>query len=884
MSSPFVSNAGGKWSVPLGLKETSGIKRILEPVSIGIPFPRGCVTHPGTLALYSDTNDRIPLQVQATAQWRDRSIQWALLDFQASVDPYQAVSYRLEIGEEFTPQLKPSSLRFWRDDPHYRVETGNGTFFLHPSIFKPFSRVVVGGREFLGDQDSQWVLADRAGKLLEPRISQWAVESQGDVRLTLRIEGAFAAEKAEGLRFMARLSFYAGSSTVVLKLTLHNPRAARHPGGCWDLGDDGSYFFKDCSWRLSLPGEGPFTQGWKENLHEPFHLKRHKAVEIYQDSSGGPNWRSHSHVNWKGEVRQAYPGYMVKKGGAWDHEGLRAEPVLFIQEGERSIAGTIRHFWQNFPKALEAESGNLHIRLFPAQFNDLYELQGGEQKTHTCAIAFTASPLEGSSVDWIHDPLRPGIAPEWYAGTKAVRYLVPRHEDPNADYCRLIDSVVQEPNSWISRRETADEYGWRHFGEIYADHEAVRAQDGPLVSHYNNQYDVIYGLLLEYLRTGDMRWDTLMQDLARHVIDIDIYHTQEDRPVYNGGLFWHTDHYVDAATATHRTYSRLNRKRLGAGASYGGGPSNEHNYTTGLLYYYFLTGDSLAAEAVQSLADWVVNMDDPGQTVLGMVDRRPTGCASSTVEREFHGPGRGAGNSINALLDAFVLTRQIAYLSKAEELLQRCIHPRDDISRHRLEDIEHRWSYTVFLAALGKYLDLKLAEDALDDRYRYARAAFLHYAEWMVDNEIPYEQVLDRVECPTETWSAQDMRKSHVLNLAAKFAPEPLRGRCLGKARFFFEASVSNLSRYGTSTLVRPVVLLLTNGYVQAYFDRYPDESAPLPTGQGEFGRPVPFSPQGHEFRRIRKWCQDFKGVLVGLKDGWSGNRNKDIQDPNKTC
>ena len=82
--------------------------------------------------------------------------------------------------------------------------------------------------------------------------------------------------------------------------------------------------------------------------------------------------------------------------------------------------------------------------------------------------------------------------------------------------------------------------------------------------------------------SGDVRWYQLMRDLARHVIDIDIYHTQEDRPAYNGGLFWHTDHYTDAATATHRSYSRANRDTQG-GSRYGGGPSNEHNYTTGLL-------------------------------------------------------------------------------------------------------------------------------------------------------------------------------------------------------------------------------------------------------------------------------------------------------------
>ena len=84
-------------------------------------------------------------------------------------------------------------------------------------------------------------------------------------------------------------------------------------------------------------------------------------------------------------------------------------------------------------------------------------------------------------------------------------------------------------------------------------------------------------------------------------------------------------------------------------------------------------------------------------------------------------------------------------------IIQRCIHPLDDISRHHFEDIEHRWSYTVFLAALGKYLDLKVAEGELDRQYAYAREALLHYTAWMVEHEVPYKQVLHRVEIPTET-------------------------------------------------------------------------------------------------------------------------------------
>jgi hypothetical protein len=84
-----------------------------------------------------------------------------------------------------------------------------------------------------------------------------------------------------------------------------------------------------------------------------------------------------------------------------------------------------------------------------------------------------------------------------------------------------------------------------------------------------------------------------MADLAAHVVDIDIYHTTRDKAAYNHGLFWHTYHYGDAGTATHRTYPRSDRGRTG-----GGGPSADHNYPTGLMLYYFLTGDEACRETV----------------------------------------------------------------------------------------------------------------------------------------------------------------------------------------------------------------------------------------------------------------------------------------------
>src|ERR1044072_3431254 len=53
-----------------------------------------------------------------------------------------------------------------------------------------------------------------------------------------------------GLDAAVRLHFCAGLGTVKVELTITNPRAAKHPGGQWDLGDAGSVLIRDLSIKV----------------------------------------------------------------------------------------------------------------------------------------------------------------------------------------------------------------------------------------------------------------------------------------------------------------------------------------------------------------------------------------------------------------------------------------------------------------------------------------------------------------------------------------------------------------------------------------------------------------------------------------------------------
>jgi hypothetical protein len=179
--------------------------------------------------------------------------------------------------------------------------------------------------------------------------------------------------------------------------------------------------------------------------------------------------------------------------------------------------------------------------------------------------------------------------------------------------------------------------------------------------------------------------------------------------------------------------------------------------------------------------------------------------------------------------------------------------------------VEHRWSYTVFLQALGKYLDVKIEQHALDFMYGYGRESLLHYARWMLEHEVPYATVFDRVEIPTETWPAQDIRKTHVFDVAAKHADEPLRTACQQQAECFFQACIRDVRSFDTCTLTRPLVILIANAFRHTYFQLHPDEHAPRPDHPYDYGKPQSFTPHLAELYQAKVWLSALSQTVKGL-------------------
>ncbi|WP_417544396.1 hypothetical protein [Marinobacter sp.] len=605
--------------------------------------------------------------------------------------------------------------------------------------------------------------------------SNWETSQKGPVFIAATLKGEWLKQNNDSLaRFQCELRVFLETGLIQVELVTHNPKRARHLGALWNLGGPGSVYFCELAVETTLLATSN-TRVTPQAIDENPSVFDLSDFNLYQDSSGGENWQSRNHVGFKVEISTQFCGYKLTNQSQRRNGGKRANPRASIEHDCEQLDLAIPNFWPNFPTSLHKQDNKVTIGLFPKDARNAYELQGGERKTLRCLMAHH---FNNSISATAYTPLVPVLAPDCYERADAFPWFKANTQPDALD--KLIAEGLDGKSNFFAKREVIDEFGWRNFGDIFADHETLYQNEGepPFISHYNNQYDPIYGFARQYALTGDKRWFQLMDDLARHVVDIDIYHTDEDRVEYNNGLFWHTDHYLDAHTAAHRTFTRHNETSSTPGQT-GGGPASEHCYTTGLLYHHYITGAPASRDAVLQLANWIrASHEGQGGLLEQLLALKKHDLPKLKALLKGERPSshqypftRGTGNYLNTLLDASLLEPGADWLEHAEVVIRKTIHPADNIKKRNLLEVETGWSYLILMASIARYLFLKREAGNTDIHYSYARAAFMHYANWMVENERPFLSDPAQLEFPNDTWVAQDVRKAMLMFQAAELHP-----------------------------------------------------------------------------------------------------------------
>jgi len=737
--------------IPLTVHNFSSQASPEVPVWTGLPFPKGAVPDTSSLRLLDENGRVVPAQFDVLARWSDGSAKWVLVSFFSDPPAGGLRRYRLVKDAELQAALPSRPVRIDDDTNDCFVSTGPIRIHINKHGFGGLSQVwldIDGDGKFSADEmicfeslNSGIVAVDEAGREYFSRlgrVSDFQIEMRGPVHAVLTVKGDIRSRELPSeplLEYAMRIHCFAGSGLVRVVLTVRNPRPSGRAddGSRWVLGQSGSVLLKSLDFVLPVRLPEPLRRVTlcvePGRMYDRIPLTGPMAV--YQDSSGGENWFTRTHVNRDNIIPLRFRGYKVYYHDRQIEAGLRASPWLAVADMRWAAGVAVPRFWQNFPKSLEAAAdGTVKVGLWPDRFADLHEIQGGEQKTHEFWLYFMhRRGGRAGRMPYLRQVLplcleRPVVwaDSQWYADSGLFEPFVPYGVFTNYD--AVLSAAVRGQTNLYTHREAIDEYGWRNFGDTWAANEHDKTGspfDGlGVISHYNNEYDLGYGMLKEALRCATAEpalakawWDLALEALW-HEADIDIYHTKADpRDIYNGGKFTHTAHGVEAGRSTHRGSPRDELWGLldwpwGRGSC----PESGHFRTQGQVYAYLLTGDRHLLDSAWDLTELVAMKVRTGR--FAQIDV----------------PDRCAAFNLQILLDAYLLTWDRQYRQLCEKIVEN-LQPAAVAARSGGRfSIGSKWQLCLYLKSLGRYVEL-LGREGED--VEAARDEFLEYCRLLAE-------------------------------------------------------------------------------------------------------------------------------------------------------
>jgi hypothetical protein len=751
------------WAQPepiLQVVERSGVPRDREVVVFGVPLPeRWNLTNTQQLRLIAGDGAQLPAQFEILARWggapgeRAKAAKWVLVACPQTLPAKGTNRLWLSLDSSGTSAPAPSpALSIGPDAPGLvRIDTGIAQFIVNTNHFTLFERVVIEGTAVITTVGETETLLYEGidglnlvgGRFTRPvRATQWTWDRQGPIYAVAKLRGSLLDRDGQAiLDYTVRYHFYAGRSDVRVDVTVenHHPVLVGESGEPLNIHDQGStnsvYLGSlTLSTRFLKPGSGMETI--VEGHVAPSPLIG--SVRWLQESSGTEWWNKYVGLTgWETNVDarprlQAFcraRGFTIKGLG----ETVSGDQALgWMAFQAREPAGprllvALQDAWQNFPKALEARTdGRLLIDLFPEGSHFRHNLRVGEQKTHTIYFDVGRGPEApdrlAERARAYQRPLFGCAAPEWMCasgvlGQVPVRQpaIWPLYEhyvnlafepnpgfDPELDDPSFGNTTLQE----VVRRHHF--YGWQDYGDVPLDYEAF----GPdQAGQMNLKYWYLYGMLVQFTRSGDGRWLDLAWPAARHLADIDYLHIPDQGIEHwsHGAYFGHSNHDEPGNTNPNRNSNS---------------PSVDLFFgVPDLLLAYCLSGESRYYEVAR---EGLAAMESLSQF---------SDFAHPVLYRE-------RANLIFAYVEGYRMTGDRRWLENAQAVVRETARLENkswlqDPARYRPEENWH-WQSSFQLCqvswALGRYLDL-CREYALPDDLgvapalgAYADALLRHFA------------------------------------------------------------------------------------------------------------------------------------------------------------
>ncbi|MHC4401031.1 MAG: hypothetical protein ACYTG0_15250 [Planctomycetota bacterium] len=586
-----VSAAG--FQIELRVQESAGVARSGEPISGGVPLPKGLFSSDQPFALFCDDGRQIACQVTPLVVETDDTLRWILLDFRDDVAAAATNRYVLRVVE---PTVKPAAELRVRDDAEaLRVATGAITLTVAKNRpFRLFEVSTAGKPVVTGGAVTYTQMQGRGGwddaatwrpKKLEAGVPESVkVRYAGPLRVTLEVAGKFADDPLRA-GYKAWITAWAGQSRVWLKYKLCNSHPEQYTAIlvsrsalALQLASNGEQTLLGAN--EPIPAEG---DAW---LHQGLHLHH-----TYQDVAGAAKAGRGEHVTWTADGPGDRPAGWIAAGGA---NGVFVCDRLFSAGPARRLA---------------SKQGLLVLEGIAERFQGPRDVKFNRDRR-------IGQPWQSEGF-WLYDCSH-------HSSEYLIDFAAPSNPSRLGALAKAAGNRlwVLAPGEHYSRCEVL---GTGRFGTI--DHEIAsykawgwtfaesqlpdRSQPSPNAfvaredNHYESEADSVQGLLLMYLRTGQRGWFDLAEAWARYHMDLQTWRTdgwrwkdggiwfpsggpQGNRPVrtpwsFNWGPNWgNRKDSPDCADLWTHSQSKS---------------CYCHFYGSGLADYYCLTGDPDALAA-----------------------------------------------------------------------------------------------------------------------------------------------------------------------------------------------------------------------------------------------------------------------------------------------
>jgi hypothetical protein len=557
-------------SIPLTIKEYSGITRINEPVTSGVPLKESDnIRDINNLRVEDGSGNPIPAQFKVLSRWKgtpadiSKPIKWLLVDFQVNVDSSNSIVYYLKNTGSYNPN---SNLALTQDSNQVIVSTGSAQFKINKNNFNLFDEVRLdlnSDQNYTIDEqiispslnNGPVVVDDDIGNT-EYRSTSVApievvIEENGPLKIVVKVSGYHQnSTGTNGYRYNTRLYFYKDKSYVKVRHSFIN----------------GDYSVEETTNKVKLDTE--------------LNLNSNKQISFYTEDSSYQNIIDGEAYIWqKMSIGPTEPlSYEVRNGNNIIRQGTKAINAwgTFMDDQWGLSVGT-QYFWQKFPQKLFFnDSGLVSVELQA----EPYTLQNSMGVSDEVVYFFHKSDEPNNNLRQILEgfskaPLFATASNSWYIGS-GVFYDLSVYP-ASSDYVAFDQAFEQVYNNTASFIEDNQLYGLRNYLDFPRYGTEVNGANHDDTVWGNNYWDAIYSLINQFARTSDYKYFDLAIPIARHFIETDIWNP-DDLQNLSG--------FCPAAYQKHRSYNNA-----------------MHHYAEGIWYYYYLTGDRRVLDIGKTGAD-----------------------------------------------------------------------------------------------------------------------------------------------------------------------------------------------------------------------------------------------------------------------------------------